>query len=251
MKHTAYVLTCASVGLLIAIAAIVLQSRTRLQEQAHRRAMAEAEFATILTERNRVAREIHDTLAQGLVATSVQLRLAKKSAANDPDSMGHHLDAAQQLVRDSLEEARNSIWNMRSQVLETGDLVSALKGILKQMADGVELRTHFEVAGRARRFSPVIENNVLRFGQEAITNAVKHAEAKHLNVMLEFGEKHFQLRVWDDGRGFDPSQPPPSTGSFGLMGMKERAAELKGELKIRSGRGEGAEVSLSVPLAGE
>src|ERR1700744_1239928 len=104
---------------------VMLAARRRLREQAVQRAMAEAEFTAILAERNRLAREIHDTLAQGLVATSVQLRLARKELNGDTTPVRQHLDSAQQLVRQSLQEARNTIWNMRSQVLENGDLVGA------------------------------------------------------------------------------------------------------------------------------
>lgn len=250
-KRLTYVLAAASASLLLATGMIVFVSRQRLKEQAHRRAMAEAEFTAILAERNRVAREIHDTLAQGLAATSVHLRLAKKQSATDTDSLNHHLDAAQQLVRESLEEARNSIWNMRSQVLETGDLSGALDGILRQMADGAEFQAALEVTGRARRFAPVIENNLLRVGQEAITNAARHARARQLKVTLDFGEKQFRLAVRDDGIGFDSARPPASSGGFGLVGMKERATELKGELRIQSTPGQGTEISLTVPLSGE
>jgi len=246
-----YVLGLICAVLLIASAAGIAFSRRRLGEQAHRRQMAEAEFSAILSERNRVAREIHDTLAQGLAATSVHLRLAKKQPAGASESLHHHLDVAQQLVRDSLEEARNSIWNMRSQVLETGDLASALEGILKQMADGSELQTAFEVTGRPRRFAPVIENNLLRVGQEAITNAARHARAKQLKVALDFGAKQFRLSVRDDGAGFDPLKPPQTAGGFGLVGMRERASELQGNLNIHSASGRGTEVVLTVPLTGE
>lgn len=249
-KHTIYVLGASSAALLLATGLVMLVTRRRLNEQALRRAMAESQFTAILAERNRVAREIHDTLAQGLAATSVQLRLAKKLAASHLESSNHHLDLAQQFVGESLQEARNSIWNMRSQVLETGDLASALDGILKHLADGLELQTHFEVAGRARRLAPVIENNVLRVGQEAITNAINHAHASQINVRLDFGEKHFRMDVSDDGKGFDPLNPPPSTGGFGLVGMRERSAEVKGELNIASAPGKGTHISLVVPLSG-
>jgi signal transduction histidine kinase len=250
-KRITYLLV-ATLALLLCVAALLIwRARHRLKEQAQRRAMAEAEFSAILSERNRVAREIHDTLAQGLAATSVHLRLAKKLANSDPAALQHHLEVSQELVRDSLEEARNSIWNMRSQVLETGDLASALQGILKQMADGAELKTFFEVKGRARRLAPVLENNLLRVGQEAITNAFKHAQAGEVRVTLEFGERHFQLQVQDNGRGFDPQKPAQRNGSFGLVGLQERATELQGELHIRSAPGQGTEVKLRVPLTSE
>lgn len=237
-------------GSLAVSGVVTLVARRRLHEQAHRRAMAEAEFAAILSERNRLAREIHDTLAQGLTATSVQLQLVKIHSTGDSDSAKQHIELAQQMVRESLEEARNSIWNMRPQVLETGDLAGALKNILKQLADGVVAETGFEVAGRERRLPAIIETNVLRIGQEAITNAVKHAQAGHLRIKLDFGEKNFSLTVADDGRGFDAAHPPPSDGGFGLVAMQERAKELNGQLKVRSAPGQGVEIALSVPLAG-
>ncbi len=250
-QRVIYALGIICAGLLVAFGIGVAISRRRLNEQTHRRAMAEAEFAAILTERNRVAREIHDTLAQGLAATSVQLRLARKQTGGNPEALHHHLDTAQQLVRDSLEEARNSIWNTRSQVLETGDLPAALNCILKQMAEGTELKTALEVTGRPRRFAPIIENNLLRVGQEAITNAARHARAKNLKVTLDFGERQFRLSVRDDGQGFDPANPPQSPGGFGLVGMRERARELKGDWQVRSQPGAGTEIILTVPLAGE
>jgi signal transduction histidine kinase len=119
------------------------------------------------------------------------------------------------------------------------------------MADGADFQAALEVTGRPRRFAPVIENNLLRVGQEAITNAARHARAKKLNVTLDFGEKLFRLTVRDDGAGFDPAKPPPSSGGFGLVGIKERAAELKGELRIRSEPDKGTEITLTVPLSGE
>jgi signal transduction histidine kinase len=236
---------------LLAVAVVMWVARQRLREQDNRRAMAEAEFAAILSERNRLAREIHDTLAQGLVATSVQLRLAKKQCSDPTTAVAQCIDAAQQLVRGSLEEARNSIWNMRAHVLENNDLAGALEGILKQLSDGSGVQTTFEVTGKARRLAPVVENNLLRLGQEAITNATKHSRAKRIAVILDFTERQFCLAVRDDGQGFNAAAPPPGDGGFGLVGMRERAAQLKGELSIHSAPGQGTEVSLRVPLSSE
>ena len=205
-SHIILVLGCIIGGLLLVSGVIMVIARHRLTEQGRQRAMAESEFAAILAERNRLAREIHDTLAQGLVATSVQLRLARKQSAGTPPALQQHIDSAQQLVRSSLQEARNSIWNMRSQVLEHSDLAAAFKGILQQMADGTEVHTQFEVAGPSRRLAPVVENNLLRVGQEAITNATKHARATHIRVKMQFDETQFHLTVSDDGCGFDPAQ---------------------------------------------
>jgi len=250
-RHLMLLLGMIAGGSLLATAIVMVVARWRLREQATRRAMAESEFAAILSERNRMAREIHDTLAQGLVATSVQLRLAKKQAGAGPEAMAKPLDTAQELIRASLEEARNSIWNMRSHVLETNDLAGALNGILKQLSNGTGMQTSLEVTGRARRFAPVIENNLLRVGQEAITNATRHAQARRIAVRLEFAEKQFRLSVSDDGEGFDTAHPPSSEGGFGLVGMRERTAQLNGELSVRSAPGQGTEIRLWVPLSGE
>ena len=250
-RRVAFLLAFTTASLLLVAGVVTLFARRRLREQQQQRALAEAEFAAILSERNRVAREIHDTLAQGLATISVRLSLAKKHATGADAILNRQLDAAQELVRGSLEEARCSIWNTRSQVLETGDLPTALNNILRQMAEGSELKTEFKVTGRRRRLAPVIENNLLRAGQEAITNATRHAHARRICVALDFGEKQFRLSVKDDGRGFDVTSPPKSDGGFGLVGMRERVKELKGELDIRSAPTNGTEVNLNVPLAGD
>jgi signal transduction histidine kinase len=251
LQHIALLLGIASGALMLAISIVTWLARNRLREQEQHRAMAEAEFAAILSERNRVAREIHDTLAQGLAATSVQLRLARKKANVAGEDFTKHLDTAQQLVRGSLDEARSTIWNMRSQVLETGDLPSALKNILNQMTEGTEVKTDFQISGRARRLAPVIENNLLRVGQEAITNATKHARARQITVTLHYSEKALSLSVTDDGCGFNAQNPPASDGGFGLVGIRERAAVLNGDLKIHAQPGKGTEITLSVPLSGD
>jgi signal transduction histidine kinase len=250
-EHIMLLLGAVAALSLIVTVLVMWLARTRLREQATHRAMAEAEFAAILSERNRMAREIHDTLAQGLVATSVQLQLAKKHIADPATPLGRHLDTAQQLVRGSLEEARGSIWNMRSQILESSDLAGALGNILKQLAEGSGTETRLDLIGTPRRFAPLIENNLLRVGQEAITNAIKHAQARTITVTLEFTADRFRLSVRDDGRGFDPAKAPHSEGGFGLVGLRERATHLNGELTVRSDPAAGTDISLTVPLAAE
>lgn len=234
---------------ILAVAGVSFAARRRLREQAARRAMAEREFSAMLRERNRVAREIHDTLAQGLGAISMHLELVKDRWTAAPDGVMRHLETAHQLVRTSLAEARASIWNMRSQVLEDRDLPGALEALARQLADGGP-EVVVEVAGRARRLPPVTENNLLRIGQEAIANAMRHARAGRIEVRLEFSDKQVRLSVRDDGRGFDAAQRPPGNSGFGLVGMRERAAELRSELTLRSVPGQGTDVTLTVPVAG-
>jgi signal transduction histidine kinase len=250
-QHVTWLLGGVAALLLLAVAGVVAAARWRLRKQAAERRLAEREFAAVLSERNRMAREIHDTLTQGLVATLVQLRLVKKHANGGSAPFSRHLEAAQQMLSDSLDEARNTIWNVRSQVLETGDLAKALGDILKHLTDGTDVEACVRVTGKPRRLAPVIENNLLRVGQEAITNAAKHAAAKKITVELDFGDNRLHLAVQDDGRGFDTSRPPVCRSGFGLVGMRERAAELKGELNILSASNRGTAITLSVPLTEE
>ena len=249
--HLILVLSFFIAGLIVVGVGAAWAARLRLKEQDRNRKMAEAEFTAVLSERNRLAREIHDTLAQGFTATLLQLQLVRNAAKKDRDSLANHLDITEQLIRSNLREARNSIWQMSPQVLETGDLVTSLKDILKQLSQGVVATTHFEVRGRERRLPPIVESNVLRLGQEAITNAVKHAGATSLTVTMEFQDDQIVLVVRDDGRGFDPANPPRSEGGFGLIGMQGRAKEIKGKLEIRSTPNQGTELILSIPLADE
>ncbi len=168
----------------LAATGVFLSARRRLRDQALRREKAEAEFSAILAERNRVAREIHDTLAQGLAAVSMQLELAKNAPDGGRTAVAPYLEAAHGLVRENLAEARAAIWNMRSQALETHDLAGALEGVLRQLTTGRQAATEFRVSGSRRRLAPQTENEILRIGQEAITNAAKHATARRIEVSL-------------------------------------------------------------------
>lgn len=234
---------------LTAVAGVMLASRRRLKDQEHRRAMAETEFTAILSERNRVAREIHDTLSQNLGAISVQLELARVHAHEISAPARNHLAAALRLARAALAEARDSIWNMRSQVLEKCDLGEALEGILRQMTDGTGVTPEMHVEGARRRLPPVVENNLLRIGQEAITNASKHARPTRLAVTLTFERRTVRLVVADNGVGFVVGeQPSGDRRSFGLVGIKERAELLGGSCELKSAPGQGTCLAVTVAV---
>ena len=243
-RHIIYLLGAVALASLLATGWVAFLSR----EQKRRRRMAEREFGAILAERNRLAREIHDTLAQGLGAISMQLELVKSRLPPEANGAGEHLEQAHQLVRCNLADARNTIWNMRSQVLETGNLASALTDVLQQLSGNTGVDGRMRVTGRLRRLPPVTENNLLRIGQEAITNAMKHAQARLIQVELLFADKEVRLCVQDDGRGFDPAQPLSSDSGFGLVGMRERSEELHAQLTVHSALGRGTEITLIVPV---
>lgn len=248
-ERVVWVLSAVLLGAMGAVAVVLLASRRRLQDQERRRAMAETEFTAILSERNRVAREIHDTLAQSLGAISVQLELARVHSHEIGASARNHLASAHKLARAALAEARNSIWNMRSQVLERGDLGEALHGILAQMTEGTTVTPHLRIEGDRRRLPPVVENNLLRIGQEAITNASKHAKPTRIDVSLKFDGRSVQLAVEDDGVGFVVgSQPEGDRRSFGLVGIGERAELMGGKVEVRSAPGLGTRVLVVVSV---
>lgn len=246
-QHLAWLLEMAVGVLLCAVAIVVWISRRRLRLHAVEQMKTEAEFSAVWNERNRLARELHDTLAQGLGAISMQLELAKRRLAPE-SSAREFVEEARSLARSNLTEARNAIWNMRSQVLETGNLATALEGVLHSMTGGKKIAGEMQLHGQLRRLAPLAENNLLRIGQEAIINAVRHADARQVRVRLEFEERQVRLSVQDDGKGFDPLHPPPSSGGLGLVGIRERVQQLHGKIEVTSRQGEGTLIVISVPV---
>ena len=211
------------------------------------RLAASGQQAAVLEERNRLAREIHDTLAQGFTGIVIQLEAAEDSLAETPDGAREHLNRARALARSSLAEARRSVHALRPLALDTDDLAQALARLVQEMTAGAPIQAQVHVYGPARRLSPAIESHLLRIGQEALTNALKYAEARQIRIALTFQPDTVELQVADDGRGFDPQAPPPRpAGGFGLRGMRERVAQLGGEFSLVSRPGAGTEVRVRV-----
>lgn len=247
-RHVAWLTGAVATVLLAAVALVIWIGHRRLRQQAIERMKSETEFAAVWNERNRLARELHDTLAQGLGTISLQLELAKRQVPADSSAQSTLAEAGIQ-TRASLDEVRGAIWNMRSQALEKGDLVSALTGVLQSMTDRDQVKREICVVGEPRRFAAVVENNLLRVAQEAIANAVKHAHAKRIEVTLKFDRQQFEILVSDDGRGFDPVHPPASASGFGLLGMRERATAMNGQLTVTAAPGKGCIVKLVLPTS--
>jgi ligand-binding sensor domain-containing protein/two-component sensor histidine kinase len=213
----------------------------------------ELRYDAVLSERGRIAREIHDTLAQGLVGISVQLELVNRLLASSVESARTQLEHARNLARDSLSEARSSIWALRSQAAETEDFATRLSRMAANATDSSmpKIRVKSEVSGTYRPLSPKTEDELLRIAQEAVSNAVRHATPAHIAIELRFGSLDLEMTIQDDGCGFDGQPHPQSTGPeghFGLTGMRERAAEIGGSLAIDSVPGKGTRVTASVPL---
>src|SRR2546421_5482024 len=210
----------------------------------------ESQFAAVLQERNRIAREIHDNLAQEMLGVSVQLELVARTMPASAELARTHLDRVRVLVRHGIAEARRYVWDLRSQALDKNDLPSALSDTARRLTTDTAVVAQVEVSGTFRPLNPLIEGNLLRIGQEAINNAVRHAQAKNILVNLKFDVRHVQLSVRDDGHGFNRQESNGEGKHFGLVGMQERAAQIGGFLKINSRTGEGTEVLVDVPISG-
>jgi two-component sensor histidine kinase len=202
-----------------------------------------AQFAAVLAERNRIAREIHDTLAQGFAGISLQLEAVDETLNDTPTVARDHLNRARRLVRSSLAEARRSVWQWRSPALENAGLASALSAVAHELTAGSPIVTQVNVKGAVRRLSALVENNLLHIGREALTNAIKHARAHSIDVELTFEPAKVRLRITDDGVGFvAPQSTPTGDGGLGLISMRERAQQIAGRLVIASKPGGGTEV---------
>jgi len=201
--------------------------------------------AAVLEERNRMARDIHDTLAQGFTGVIVQLESAEDAmACCRRKETNEHLRRASELARHSLNEARRSVHALRPEALQRDNFWEALKGIVKNTTGGTNLHTRFELRGRLRHLSPIWQENLLHIGQEALTNALKHARPRNFETRLIFNSKAFRLELRDDGNGF---RTKDQHDGLGLAGMRERAEQMGGTLKVASARGRGTTIVVTVP----
>ncbi len=210
----------------------------------------QAQFGAVLAERTRIAREIHDNLAQEMSGISVQLEVVARTMPPGADAAMTYLDRARRQVRHGIAEARRYVWELRSPTLENNDLPTALAETARRLTHETAIQAQVEVNGTFRPLAHTVEDNLLRIGQEAINNAVKHAQAQRIFVNLLFDTRRVQLIVRDDGCGFDNQAARNETaGHFGLIGMRERAEQIGGTLSIHSTNGTGTEVVADVPIS--
>ncbi|MBH8563969.1 AAA family ATPase [Nostoc sp. CENA67] len=222
------------------------------QRNAALRERKRAEEALILDERNRMAREIHDTLAQAFTSIIVHLDAASQRLKLDPDAAQSHLKTGRILARSGLADARRSVEALRPQILEEGDLYSALNRLAAQMFSHTSVQVVCEVIGEPYALPNEVEMNLLRIGQEALTNAFKYANASEIRVELRYERclrrttpTQFILEIKDNGQGFESSNLSVSRG-FGLLGMTERAERIRAGLTIHSNLGRGTEIVVRV-----
>ncbi len=203
----------------------------------------ENQFTLVLAERTRIARELHDTLIQGLSSITMQMQALSNRMAASPQKL-----TLDDIIHDAgtcLKEARKSLWGLRSPS-SAGELSARLAAMARRITEGHPVRLHLDLDPH---FDPVpveLESHLLSIAQEALLNAVLHASAGAIEVVARRLPERITLLVADDGRGFSADAPPPP-GHYGLLGIRERVAELGGELELESEPGRGTKLRVAVP----
>jgi len=225
-------------GVLVSSTIRDLTERKRLEEQARR--------STILEERNRVARDVHDTIAQGFTGIVLNLEAAEEASANLTEEVRNRITRARDVARQNLEEMRRTVLKLSAPSTAKGDLAGAISEALNRARSSTKVQLDFSVCGAPRYVEATIEENLLRIAQQAMDNSLQHAQASRIRVELAFGKKEVRLAVRDNGRGFVSSNLP--SRGIGIRGMGERAEELGGTCKLTSQAGKGTRVTVRIPL---
>jgi signal transduction histidine kinase/ligand-binding sensor domain-containing protein len=229
-------------ALLLAGALVLTAWRMRVR-------LVQRQYAAVLAERMRLSREIHDTLLQGVVGVTLQLSNVSRDP-NLPAASKARLQETRDVVEAYIREARQSILDLRSPLLEEHDLVGALREAARRATANTSTELVVHVTGQPKRYAARLENELLRIAQEAVTNAVRHAQAAHVTLTLRFEPGRVSVEVSDDGRGLSFSTDDLEPTHIGLDSMKERAESLGGRVRIRrSGHG-GTTIEASLPVQG-
>jgi signal transduction histidine kinase len=197
-----------------------------------------------LTERQRLARDIHDTLAQHFTSIIMHLSAAKYS---NPESVQSEVQQAEESAREGLAEIRRIVWDMRPEQIEKASLVEAIEELAARWSAENSVLVKMKVTGTPRSLTSSAETALLRISQEAMHNITKHAQAKNVNITFSFMEDLFVMDIADDGLGFDPSK---TSNGFGLKTMRDRIEELNGIFTIESEQGRGTAIAVSLPISG-
>ena len=203
----------------------------------------------VLEERNRMAMEIHDTLAQGFTGIVIQLEAGEQAMERDPAELGVHIAQAKKLARECLAEARRSVWNLLPEALEENPLDVIIASEVERFNGTVDSSASFSLLGVRRQLPALVQAAMLRICQESLTNIRKYADASTVKVTLDFALDAVALTVEDDGVGFDPEMVriEEGRGGFGLTGMRQRARLLRGDVEIDSAHGRGTRVAARIP----
>jgi len=204
--------------------------------------------AAVFEERNRIAREIHDTLAQVFTGMLLQIRVARRIAAERPIEAWELIGRVADLAQHGLAEARRSVWSLQPEAAEYADLAGAVRSAVERARPGTSATLELHVDGSVRPVDPGLGHNLLRIIEEALTNALRHASPTMVWVEVAFGHSDIRIRIQDDGKGFDVARQRDQ-GGFGLISMGQRAERMGGKLTVLSRPGRGAEVSAIIPTS--
>jgi ligand-binding sensor domain-containing protein/signal transduction histidine kinase len=207
-------------------------------------------FAAVLEERNRLAREMHDTLIQGCVGVSALLEAAAHAQSVSPEMCSGLLDRARTEIRAAVDEARRAVWNLRHGSESSGDFVTAVSQLAQRITSETGIPVRVKSLGVPHALAAEGQWNLLMLVREAVQNAVAHAAPRNIAVLLTFESRCLRVEIQDDGRGFEASSSrSPQGHHFGLTGMRERVEKLGGEFHLSSYPGKGTQVRLSIPAA--
>lgn len=222
------------------------RNRARGERGLHAQLLTQAREAGVHDERQRMAREIHDTLAQGLTGIVTQLQAADRAAS--AESRQRHLTQVHTHAKDSLTEARRAVQALRSELLTDSRLPDALAELARRVRDTSGVAVTAETSGEPVPLLPELEVTLYRVAQEASANAEKHARASRIAVSLTYAGNVVLLDVRDDGAGFDPASPARGEGTgFGLQAMRQRVRRVAGTFALESAPGEGTAVNVQLP----
>lgn len=206
------------------------------------------QFQLVLSERTRIARELHDTLLQGLFGVALQVDSISTQLETSPEGTKDRLERVRQLVTRYIRETRSSIWLLRSDSLEQRHLPTTLREAAEALTAGTPVRLEFETRGPAKPLSNEVEDQIVRIVHEAVINVVRHAQATRVQVILGFQADSLRVLVSDNGCGLDVDwRAPHARGGWGLVGMRERAAQIGATLSVSSVPGKGTDIELVVP----
>jgi signal transduction histidine kinase len=234
-------LACASAGL--SLVWLIYQRRVRqVTRQVNLR------YNERLAERTRIARDLHDTLLQNLAGISLQLDGVSKQVASAPGQATALIQNVRQQVDACFREARMRVWNLRTPILAEQGLIPALREFLARIDPITQAHCELTVSGDPRQFPPEVEEELLHIGQEAINNAIQHAQPRSIRVALEYARRSFSLRISDDGIGFDQEAGRTKSGHWGLKNMMDRATQIRANCRITTSPGKGTEVEVCLAL---
>ncbi len=226
----------------LVLAGVLAAYRIRLR-QVH------ARFRAVLEERNRVAREMHDTVIQGCASVSALLEAVVSIGTEESGPKRELLDCARTQVRVTVDEARRAVWNLRQSGAASPEIGPLLDQMAQQASHASRVPVRFEASGKPVLLDPAVEHDILMVAREAVYNAVQHAGPTEVRIQVHFEDDRIRLRVLDDGCGFNPEKALLAAGEhFGLVGMRERTERIGGRFDIHSSPGTGTELLVEVPV---